>query len=74
MQGAFDHGNPALKEDACIVRADPYEVGWLYAARGEPEPGSLDVHGYISHLSAMIQKMAETTHSDYQPEPGADDL
>lgn len=67
MSGSFQGGNPALKQDACIVKTDPYEIGWLYAIRGEPEPGSLDVRGYIEHLTATIQKMAETTHADYQP-------
>lgn len=66
MQGRFAGGNPALQEDACIVRSDPYEVGWLYAVRGEPEPDSLDVQGYVDYLSATIQRMAETTHADYQ--------
>jgi len=62
MKGAFESGNPALKEDACIVRTDPYEVGWLYSVRGEPEPGNLDVHGYIELLDATIKRMAETMH------------
>jgi glycine cleavage system H protein len=35
--------------------------------KGEPEPDSLDVHGYIELLSGTIQKMAETTHAEYQP-------
>jgi len=42
-----------------VVRSDPYEVGWLYAVRGEPEEGHLDVHGYIAHLGAIIQRMAK---------------
>lgn len=67
MDGAFAGGNPVLQDDACIVRTDPYEVGWLYSVRGEPEPDSLDVNGYIDYLSGTIQKMAETTHADYQP-------
>lgn len=67
MDGAFAGGNPVLQDDACIVRTDPYEVGWLYAVRGEPEPDSLDVNGYIDYLSGTIQKMAETTHADYEP-------
>ena len=66
MQGRFAGGNPALQEDACIVRTDPYEIGWLYAVRGEPEPDSLDVHGYVDYLASTIQRMAETTHADYQ--------
>lgn len=72
MQGEFAGGNPALDADACIVRTDPYELGWLYTVRGQPEPDSLDVHGYIALLSATIQKMAETTHADYQP-PAAEE-
>lgn len=64
MSGNFVGGNPALKADACIVRSDPYEQGWLYAVRGEPEPESLDVHGYIALLSATIQRMAEEGHGE----------
>lgn len=70
MDGHFAGGNPALEEDACIIRTDPYEIGWLYAVRGEPEPGSLDVHGYVELLSTTIQKMAESSHQDYQPSDG----
>ncbi|HRJ10874.1 MAG TPA: glycine cleavage system protein H [Prosthecobacter sp.] len=64
MLGAFVEGNPHLKQDACIVRSDPYEVGWLYAVRGEPEEDHLDVHGYIDHLSTIIQRMAEEGHGE----------
>ena len=64
MQGAFAGGNPYLREDACIVRTDPYEVGWLYAVRGEPEADNLDVHGYIQHLDATIQRMAAEGHGE----------
>jgi glycine cleavage system H protein len=62
MKGAFAGGNSYLSEDACIVRSDPYEQGWLYAVKGEPEEGSLDVHGYIELLDGTIKRMAETTH------------
>lgn len=59
MDGAFRGMNPVLREDACIVRSNPYDTGWLYAVEGEPEPGHLDVHGYIEHLDAIIRRMAE---------------
>ena len=68
MNGAFAGGNPELKVDACIVRSDPYEQGWLYSVRGEPEAESLDVQGYIDLLSGTIQRMAEEGHG----EEGAD--
>lgn len=67
MEGQFAGGNPYLKQDACVVRTDPYEVGWLYAVRGQPEPGDLDVHGYIEHLSAIIHRMAEEGHGEEGP-------
>lgn len=57
MQGTFEGGNPILQEDACIVRSSPYVDGWLYAVRGEPEPESLDVHGYIELLDTTINRM-----------------
>lgn len=63
MEGAFDGSNPALAADACIVRSDPYLDGWLYAVRGEPEAGHLDVHGYIAMLESTITRMADEEHA-----------
>lgn len=57
MDGAFAGGNPLLEVDACLVKSSPYEDGWLYAVDGEPEEGSVDVHGYVAHLEALIEKM-----------------
>lgn len=68
MEGQFANGNPYLKQDACIVRTDPYEVGWLYSVRGQPEPGDLDVHGYIEHLSGIINRMAAEGHDEEAPD------
>lgn len=62
LQGQFAGGNELLSADACIVRSDPYETGWLYAVRGEPEEGHLDVHAYIAHLSRIIERMAQEEH------------
>lgn len=64
MKGSFAEGNAYLKEDACVVRTDPYEVGWLYAVQGEPESDDLDVHGYITYLSGIIQRMADEGHGE----------
>jgi glycine cleavage system H protein len=50
------------------VRSDPYEQGWLYSVRGEPEPESLDVQGYIDLLSATIHRMAEEGHGEEEEE------
>jgi glycine cleavage system H protein len=64
MEGLFHGGNPYLQQDACVVRTDPYEVGWLYAVKGEPEAESLDVHGYIAYLDGTIRRMAEEGHGE----------
>jgi glycine cleavage system H protein len=71
MRGAFGEMNPALQVDACIVKNDPYEVGWLYSARGEPEEDSLDVHGYVALLQQTIQRMQEAGYGD-ESEPTED--
>ena len=57
LDGSFVGGNPALQEDSCIIRSSPYVDGWLYAVKGEPEEGSLDVHQYIEHLDGIIRRM-----------------
>jgi glycine cleavage system H protein len=64
MEGAFAGSNPALAADACIVRSDPWLDGWLYAVRGEPEDGHLDVHEYVALLEATITRMAAEQHSE----------
>ena len=64
MLGTFADTNPALQVDACIVKSDPYEVGWLYSAHGEPEEDSMDVHGYIALLQETIQKMQDAGYGE----------
>lgn len=64
MLGTFAGTNPALQVDACIVKSDPYEVGWLYSAHGEPEDDSMDVHGYIALLQETIQKMQDAGYGE----------
>jgi len=57
MKGSFLGGNPTLDEDACIIRTSPYVEGWLYAVKGDPESGSLDVYEYIDYLDGIIHRM-----------------
>jgi len=57
MQGGFQGMNPILDEDACVIRSSPYEDGYLYAVKGEPEAESLSVDEYISHLDGLINEM-----------------
>lgn len=64
MRGTFGGMNPVLREDACIIRSSPYEEGWLYAVRGEPESESLDVAGYMEFLDALIDQMQAGTEEE----------
>lgn len=59
IDGAFLGGNAALEKDVTLTDSDPYGEGWLYAARGRPEPNSVDVHGYTQLLDLTIDKMRE---------------
>jgi glycine cleavage system H protein len=59
VDGAFLRSNPDLERDVTLVDGDPYTRGWLYEARGEPEPGGVDAPGYTAILDATIDKMLE---------------
>ena len=62
IDGCFADCNPLLASEACLTHSSPYERGWLYEAHGEPEPGHLDVHGYIAHLQATIDRLQASRH------------
>ena len=57
MTGEFAGSNPELEADITLADSDPYERGWLYSVRGEPEPASVDVQGYIEILDLTIDRM-----------------
>jgi len=70
IDGTFSTRNPLLTSEACLTHSDPYERGWLYTARGEPEPGHLDVHGYIAHLQETIDRLQASRYSGENAEDG----
>lgn len=72
INGSFAGTNPELEADACIVKKDPYLVGWLYSARGEPEEGTMNVHEYVELLENTIRKMQEQGYGDEEAEAAAD--
>ena len=57
VDGTFEGGNPDLDADPTRIDKDPYNAGWLYLARGTPEPNSVAVEGYMQILDATIDKM-----------------
>ncbi len=57
IEGTFEAANTALDADPSRIDKDPYYAGWLYLARGTPDPNSTQVQGYIEVLDATIDKM-----------------
>jgi glycine cleavage system H protein len=67
LSGEFIQGNPLLGANAERIHADPYGDGWLYRARGSPDPLSMDVHAYAAVLDRAIDKIqGEEHHGDGQ--------
>ena len=56
--------NAALQVDACIVKSDPYEVGWLYAVPGRAGGGLAGCAWLCALLQETIQKMQEAGYGD----------
>lgn len=57
VDGVLEGANPGLTAETCLTHADPYGAGWLYAVRGEPADGHLDVQDYVTHLAATIARL-----------------
>jgi len=57
VAGQFHAPNTALDADPSKIDKDPYYAGWLYLARGTPDPNSTAVDGYMQVLDATIDKM-----------------
>jgi glycine cleavage system H protein len=57
VDGAFETANAVLDADPSKIDKDPYYSGWLYLARGRPDPNSTAVDGYMQLLDATIDKM-----------------
>jgi glycine cleavage system H protein len=61
VEGEFAGVNEALQANTELAQTDPYGAGWLYAARGTPEPNAVDVHGYVGILDGAIDKIQDKT-------------
>ena len=61
-EGEFLGIGGGLESDITAVESDPYGRGWLYRVKGQPDPGNVDVQGYIAILDATIDRMLESRH------------
>ncbi|BBM86084.1 glycine cleavage system H protein [Candidatus Uabimicrobium amorphum] len=64
VNGTFDGRNTDLDEDPSVIYSDPYNKGWLYLAKGEPEAQHFDVQQYVDFLDQIINKMLEEGYED----------
>lgn len=69
MEGEFVGTNPSLTTESCLTHSDPHGDGWLYAVRGRPAEGDLDVHGYVALLSGTIDRLHASRYSGSAPPP-----
>jgi glycine cleavage system H protein len=60
LSGEFLGGNPELDQDVTLLDTDPYGKGWLYQVRVVPDPESVDVNGYVTHLDGTIDQMQKS--------------
>jgi glycine cleavage system H protein len=64
INGHFGELNPVLIADACVVKSDPYELGWLYSAKGTPEAEVMSAEQYLELMQTTITRMAEAEHGE----------
>lgn len=62
-EGEFIGIGDGFSSDITAVESDPYGRGWLYKVKGVPDPGSVDVNGYIGILDATIDRLLESRHA-----------
>ena len=53
-EGEFLEAGIGIARDITLIDTDPYGRGWLYRVRGNPAPGTVDVHRYIALLDDAV--------------------
>jgi glycine cleavage system H protein len=51
-----------LERDITLLESDPYGRGWLFRARGTPDPRRVDAEGYAAILDVTIDGMLASRH------------
>jgi len=63
-KGSFVTGNPLLQSSLECVAEKPYDEGWLYEVKGEPDMRAMDVNGYRALLDATIDRILEKQRTE----------
>lgn len=61
IEGTFVTGNQALTANVALLDEDNHGEGWLYEARGQPEPNAMNVKQYTAILDLAIDKIQGKT-------------
>ena len=64
VEGNLSEVNRVLKQKITLVNKDCYGEGWLYEARGMPDPRCMDVNAYARLLDKTIDKILEKQKAD----------
>ncbi|HVY71696.1 MAG TPA: glycine cleavage system protein H [Verrucomicrobiae bacterium] len=64
IEGNFLVTNGVLKNNIALVSEEPYQAGWLYEARGQPDPKCIDVKAYAELLDKTIDRILEKQKGD----------
>lgn len=62
-EGEFLGSNDDIRSDITLIESDPYGRGWLYRVRGDADPGSTDVQGYVSILDATVDRLIQSRYA-----------
>lgn len=57
IDGVLIESNESLKTNPGCMDRDPYDRGWLFIARGVPDPRIVDAEGYASLLDIAIDRI-----------------
>jgi glycine cleavage system H protein len=63
-EGHFAGSNLALKEKINLISKDPYNSGWLYLVKGQPDTRCVDVQSYRAILDKTIDRILEKQKSE----------
>lgn len=66
VTGSFVSGNSALNSGLEQVNEKPYEDGWLYQVKGQPDGRAMDVNGYRALLDETIDRILEKQRQEEQ--------
>jgi glycine cleavage system H protein len=63
-EGEFLDAGSEIAADITLIGSDPYQRGWLYRVRGNPDPAAVDVQGYLTQLDQAVDAVIRGRESE----------